>query len=144
MRQACQWFSVRGMLVGMACGAGVGVLLYYAVAGGPKDAVGAANESREVAACAGIVAVLGGIAGGVLRATGWTMFAGGVIGAVVVGIGGVVATHHLKGLVYSFVGVPFGALFVFLYGVGHKMAKPAVRACVPPVSADAWGGELDR
>src|SRR4051794_9045038 len=104
--------AMRRMLVGMACGAGVGVLLYYAVNGGKKEGVGAANESREVVATAAIMAVLGGVAGGLLRASGWAMFAGGIVGAIVVGVGGVAATHHLKGLIYSCIGAPFGALLV--------------------------------
>ena len=72
------------------------------------------------------------------------MFAGGIIGGLVVGVGGVVATCHLKGLIYSFLGVPLGALIVFLYGAGHGVAKPADKAKIPTASAGVWDNELDR
>jgi hypothetical protein len=72
------------------------------------------------------------------------MFAGGIIGAILVGVGGVVATLHIKGLIYSFLGAPFGALLVFLYEVGREVSKPADKACVPPASAGVWDHELDQ
>jgi hypothetical protein len=101
-------FSVRRILVGVVCGAGLGVLLQYAAFGGPQGPVEAANWFVGVVAFASIVAVLGGIAGGVLRASGWAMFAGGIIGAILVGVGGVVATLHIKGLIDFFVSVLHG------------------------------------
>jgi hypothetical protein len=97
----------------------------------------------RVVAFASIVAVLGGIAGGVLSASSWAMFTGGLIGAILVGVGGVLATHHLKGLMDSILGAPLGALLVFLYGVGREVAKPAGKACLPPVSSGVWDNELD-
>jgi len=130
-------------LVGVVCGAAIGVVLHYAAFGGPQGPVEEANWHVRVAAFAGIVAVLGGIASGVLRASGWAMFVGGLIGAILVGVGGVVATHHLKGLVYSFLGAPFGALFVFLYEVGRGVAKPADKACVPQTSAGVWDSDQE-
>jgi hypothetical protein len=128
----------------MACGAGVGVLLKYAACGGPQGPVEDANEFVTVLACASIVAILGGIAGGVLSASGWAMFAGAIVGAIVIGLLGVVATLHLKGLIYSIIGGPLGALVVFLYGVGRETAKPVVQTRVPPTSAGIWDNELDR
>jgi hypothetical protein len=91
-----------------------------------------------------IVAVLGGIEGGVVSASAWAMFAGGLIGAIMMGVVGVALTHHLKGLMYSILGVPVGALFVFLYGAGREVAKPADKTRVPPASAGVWDKELDR
>ena len=67
----------------------------------------------------------------------------GLIGAILVGVAGVVATQHLKGLIYSFIGAPVGALVVFLYEVGREMPKSADKACVPPASAGVWDKELD-
>ncbi len=144
MRWPLVRFSVRRMVVGVVCGAGLGILLQYAAFGGPQGPIEEANWFVGVVAFASIVAVLGGIAGGVLRASGWAMFAGGIIGAILVGVGGVVATLHIKGLIYSFLGAPFGALLVFLYEVGREVAKPADKACVPPASAGVWDHELDQ
>jgi hypothetical protein len=144
MRWPLVRFSVRRILVGVVCGAWLGVLLQYAAFGGPQGPVEEANWFVGVVAFASIVAVLGGIVGGVLRASGWAMFAGRIIGAIVVGVGGGVAALHIKGLIYSFLGAPFGALLVFLYEVGREVAKPADKACVPPASAGVWDKEFDR
>lgn len=144
MQRPRVWLSVWRILVGMACGAGVGVLLKYAAFGGPQGPVEKANEFVTVVGFAIVVAVLGGIAGGVLRASGWAMFAGAIVGAIVSGVLGIVATLHLKGLIYSIIGGPLGALVVFLYGVGREAAKPAVQTRVPPTSAGIWDNELDR
>ena len=136
--------STRRILIGMVCGAGAGVLLHHAAFGGPQGPVEEADWSWRVAAFAGIVAVLGGIAGGILRASGWAMFAGGLIGAILVGLGGVVATRHLKGLVYSLLGAPVGAIIVFCMNSAERWKKPVGRASVPPASAGVWDDELDR
>jgi hypothetical protein len=128
----------------MVCGAGAGVLLFYAALGGPQGPIEEANWFERVVEFACIVAVLGGIAGGVLSASGWAMFAGGLIGAIVVGVLGVAVTHHLKGLMYSLLGVPVGAVFVFLYGAGREEAKPAAKTSPPPTSAGVWDKEPDR
>ena len=144
MRWPLVRLSVRRILVGMVCGAGVGVLLHHAAFGGPQGPVEEANWFVRVVAFAGIVAVLGGIAAGMLKASGWAMLAGGLIGTMFVGILGVVATHHVKGLIYSFLGVPCGALVVYLYEVGRERTKPADKASVPPASAGVWDHELDR
>jgi hypothetical protein len=136
--------SVRRILVGIACGAGVGILLRYAAFGGPQGAVEEANEFVTVVGLASIVAILGGITGGVLRASGWAMFAGAIVGAIVLGLLGVVATLHLKGLIYSIIGGPLGALVVFLFGVGREAAKPVVQTRVPITSAGIWDNELHR
>jgi hypothetical protein len=106
MRWPLVRFSVRRMLVGVVCGAGLGILLQYAAFGGPQGPIEEANWFVGDLAFASIVAVLGGIAGGVLRASDWAMFAGGIIGAILVGVGGVVATRHIKGLIYSFLDAP--------------------------------------
>src|SRR5262249_47314329 len=81
MRWALVWSSIRRILIGMVCGAAAGIILHYAAFGGPQGPVEEANWSVRVAALASIVAVLSGIAGRVLRASGWAMFAGGLIGA---------------------------------------------------------------
>jgi hypothetical protein len=144
MRWPLVWYSIRRILIWMVCGAGAGVLLHYAALGGPQGPVEEANWFERVVEFACIVAVLGGIAGGVLSASAWAMFAGGLIGAIVMGVVGVALTHHLKGLMYSILGVPVGALFVFLYWASREVAKPADKTCVPPASAGVWDKELDR
>ena len=60
------------------------------------------------------MAVLGGLAGGLLSRDGWKTLAGAVLGAIAAGLFGVVTTLHLKGLIYSFVGVPLGTLAVYI------------------------------
>jgi uncharacterized membrane protein (UPF0136 family) len=144
MRWPLVWFPVRRILIGIVCGAGAGFLLHYAAFGGPQGPVEERIWLVQAATFSSIVAVLGGIAGGVLRASGWTMLAGGLIGAILVGVAGVVATHHLKGLIYSFLGAPVGALVTFLYQVGRKIPKRADKACMPPASAGVSDKELDR
>ncbi len=143
MRWRLVWFSGRRILIGMVCGAGAGVLLHYAAFGGPQGPVEERTWLVQVATFASIVAVLGGIAGGVLRASGWAMFAGGLIGAIPVGVAGVVATLHLKGLIYSFLGAPVGALVVFLHQLGREMPKPADMSYIPQASAGVSDKELD-
>jgi hypothetical protein len=105
------------MLVGAACGAAIGFALYYVVARPTKDEPGLA------VAFVSIVAILGVVASQCFSATGWAMLAGGFLGAIATGLLGVVATLHLKGLVYSFIGVPIGAVFVLLYRLEHEAAK---------------------
>jgi hypothetical protein len=144
MRWRLVWFAVRRILIGMACGFGVGVLLHYAAFGGPQGPVEEATWLETVLTFASIVAVLGGIAGGILRASGWAIFAGGLIGAFLAGVAGVMVTLHLKGLIYSFLGAPVGALVVFLNQVGRKIPKPADKACAPQASAGVSDKELDR
>lgn len=144
MRWPLLWFWVRRILIGMVCGAGAGVLLHYAAFGGPQGPVEEANWTVRVVGFASIVAVLGGLAGGTLKASGWAMLAGGLAGAILVGVGGVVATHHLKGLIYSFFGAPCGALVVYLYEIGREGTEPADKAWVPPAPGGVWDNELDR
>ncbi len=143
MRWPLVCFSVLRIVIGIVCGGGAGALLHYAAFGGPQGPVEEANWFGGVVAFASIVAVLGGIASGVLRPSGWAMFVGGIIGAILVGVAGVVATQHPKGLIYSFLGAPVGALLVFLYEFGREVAKPADKASVPPASAGVWDKELD-
>jgi hypothetical protein len=79
---------------------------------------------------AGIMAVLGAVASGFLSATGWAMLAGGIVGAIVTGMVGVVATFHLKGLIYSFWGAPVGAWLVYQCWLGHERKSPTIKARV--------------
>jgi hypothetical protein len=137
--------SVKGALIGIACGALLGFFYCWATdERGPTDDVRAAEKLRGAVGMAGMVAVLGGVAGGVLRASGWAMLAGSLLGALVVGVFGVVVTLHLKGLIYSFLGAPIGAVFVYLYGVSHDVAKPSDKEPAPAASAGVWDSELDR
>jgi hypothetical protein len=116
------------MLVCAGCGAAIGFALYYVVARPTNDEPGLAL------AFASIVAILGAVAAECLSPTGWAMLGGGIHGAIVTGLLGVVATLHLKGLMYSFIGVPIGAVFVLLYGRPNLEAeKPLDKAGAPPV-----------
>lgn len=138
MRRLDPIFSFRRMLIGVVCGAGIGFLLAYAVVVDPSE------KFKVYVAFACVVAVLGGAAGGLLKAAGWAMFAGAIIGAIAVGIFGVVATFHLKGVIFAFVGAPMGALVVFVYGISHEVGKPWDKTCVPPASGGVWDRELDQ
>jgi hypothetical protein len=137
------WFSIRRILIGMVCGAGAGVLLVYAGFGGPQGPVEEANGFVRVLAFVTVVAVLGSVAGGALKASGWAILAGGLIGAILAGVADVRATQQVKGVFYSFLGAPVGALVVVLYEVSRELSKPAEKACVPPVSAGVWDKDLD-
>jgi hypothetical protein len=133
------------MLIGMGCGALLGVLYCLASReGGPRDGGRASEEFKGMAEFTAIVAVLGGVAGATLRSAGWAMFVGGIFGAIAVGICGIVVTHHLKGLIFAFIGAPLGAILVYLYGIGHQTAKPSDKARVSPAQSGFWDGELDR
>jgi hypothetical protein len=145
MRASRVRFSVKGMLIGMVCGALVGVLIYFVSrVSPPKNTPGAALQEFVTAAeHAGIMAIIGGLAGGVLQASGWAMFVGGILGALVFGIFGVVLTFHLKGLVYSILGAPVGAVLVYIDGVSHEIAKPSDNANGSPKSAGVWDREMD-
>ena len=104
----------------------------------------AANEFRGMTILAAILVAIGSFAGGVLSPSGKAMFAGGIVGTLVIGIFGVVATLHLKGLIYAFIGAPIGAVLVYLYGVSHELAKPSGKMPSPQGSADFWDSGLDR
>jgi len=133
------WFAVRRMLVGAACGAAIGFLLQYMVVRPP-----AANEPGVVVAFVGIMAILGAVAAGFLSTTGWAMLAGGIVGAIATGLFGVLATLHPKGLVYSFIGAPLGALFVLIYRLEHEPAKSSHKASASPAQSGVGDRELDR
>jgi hypothetical protein len=93
---------------------------------------------------AGIMAVLGAVASGFLSATGWAMLAGGIVGAIVTGLLGVVATLHLKGLIYSFLGVPLGAWLVLQYRIGRESQTPIVKGHALPGQSGVWDADLDQ
>ena len=71
------------------------------------------------------------------------MLAGGIVGAIVAGLLGVAATLHLKGLIYSFWGVPLGAWLVLQYRIGHKSKTPVVKAQARPGQSGVWDADLD-
>jgi hypothetical protein len=144
MRKPGVRLSLRGMLIGMACGAVCGAIYCFALSERPMDETLAAREFRGMTILIAILVAIGGFAGGVLSPSGKAMFAGGIVGAVVVGIFGVVATLHLKGLIYAFIGAPIGAVLVYLYGVGHEVAKTSGKTPSPQGSADVWDSDLDR
>jgi hypothetical protein len=114
-------FSGRGLLAGMAVGAMLGVLLGLAMAEWPRPAYWTvADEIRGLSAFAAILAVLGGFAGSLLSRDSWRLFAGAVVGASLFGLLGVVATRHILGLSYSLLGVPLGAVAVYLFCAPRK------------------------
>jgi hypothetical protein len=144
MRVAGGGLSGRGLLVGMAAGAMLGMLLGFAMSERPRPAVVTIDgEVRAFVMFAGIMTVLGGLAGGVLSRDGWEMLAGAVFAAIAAGLFGVLATLHLKGLIYSLVGVPVGALAVYFHRTSKQDAK-MTRTQTLPTSDGLWDREMDR
>jgi len=138
MQRSRSWLLTRRILIGLACGAVTGVLLKYAAYGMPQGPLEEANEFANVMKLAGIVAVLGGVAGGALSASGWRMFVGAAVGALVFGISGAMGRLHLKGFIYAFLGGPIGALVVFLANSAREEAAgrgPTAAGPVPPKHA---------
>ena len=138
-------FSGRGLLLGMLAGAMLGVLLGLAISERPKPAyVTITDEVRVIVMFAGIVASLGGVAGGLLTRDGWQMLGGAVLGAIAMGFLGVVATLHLKGLIYSIIGVPLGAVAVYLHLLTRESHGSTGPAKIEPRTEGVWDQELDR
>ena len=103
-----------------------------------------ANELRGMTILVAILVAMRRVAGGVLSPSGKAMFAGGIVGALVVGIFGVVATLHLKGLIYAFIGAPIGAVLVCSVRGQSQVAEPSGEMPSPQGSADFWDSDLDR
>ena len=79
--------SGRGLLCGMAAGAILGVLIGLSMTERLTPAyMTTADRLRGLVMFAGTVAVLGGLAGGVLSRDGWQMLAGAVVGAIAGGV----------------------------------------------------------
>ena len=137
--------SGRGLLWGMAAGAMLGVLLGLAMSEWPRPAyMTIADQVRGLVMFAGILAILGGLAGGLLSRDGWRMLAGAVAGAIAVGLLGVVVTLHPKGLIYSIVGGPLGAVAVYLFFLPQESPVSMAKAKAPPRAEGVWDRELDR
>jgi peptidoglycan/LPS O-acetylase OafA/YrhL len=134
---ACALKRVWRIFAGAVCGAVLGYCLPRVL--GPN-----AKDPTLPIVFASIMAVLGAVASGFLSGTGWSMLAGGIIGAIVVGICGVLATLHTKGLVYSFLGAPLGAFLVLLYRLEHEKAKAAQKKPPSKLQPAVWDDELDR
>jgi hypothetical protein len=123
----------------------LGVLLGLAMSEWPRPAsMTNADQVRFLVMFAGIVAILGGLAGGLLSRDGWQMLAGAVAGAIAVGLLGVVVTLHLKGLIYSIVGGPLGAVAVYLHFLTRESPASMARAKALPRGEGVWDRELDR
>jgi hypothetical protein len=101
------------------------------------------DRVRGILMFAGIVAFLGGVAGGVLSRGGWQMLAGAVVGAIAIGLLGVVATLHLKGLIYSIFGGPAGAMAVYLFLLSRQSPDSTAERRTPPRPEGVWDRELD-
>jgi hypothetical protein len=132
------------MSIGMAGGVGLFILLAHLFGGGPGRTASGGTDSRAWWVTAAVFAALGGLAGGFLTRRSWALFAGGIIGAIVTGGCGVVATHHLKGLIYSIFGGPLGAFCVYFYAVDPEVAKPSGKTSAPRASVGVWDSDLDR
>jgi hypothetical protein len=131
--------TVERMLVGTASGAAVGFALYYVVA---RPTTG--DEPNLAVAFVSIVAILGGLAGGLVSREGWLMLTGALVGAIAVGLLGVVATLHPKGLIYSIFGGPLGAVAVYLYFRAIESPVPTAKAKALPRTEGIRDRELDR
>ena len=104
----------------------------------------AAEQVRNLAATAAFIAVLGGLAGGVLSRDGWLLLAGSVAGAIAVGTMGVLGTMHLKGLMYSIIGAPIGAVAVYLFLLNRESQVPTAKAEPLPQGNRVWDRDLDQ
>jgi len=144
MGVASEGLSGRGLLVGMAAGGLLGVLLGFAMSERPRPAFMTTDDQvRDLVLWLGVVAVLGGLAGGLLSRDGWKMLGGAVLGAIAAGLFGVLVTLHLKGLIYSFVGVPLGAVAVYVRLSSEQDVKMTKTQTIP-TSEGVWDREMDR
>ena len=133
--------ALRRVLIGAALGAAIGLPLSYLVAPNEID-----RAPRLVLMFVGIMAALGAVAAGFLSRTGWAMLGGAAVGALVAGICGVIATMHPKGLIYSILGVPFGAVLVMLCCLEDEPPNRAHRSpsrSPSPAQSGVWDRELD-
>jgi hypothetical protein len=138
-------FSGRGLLCGTAAGAMLGVFLGLAMSERLTPAsMTITDRVRGILMFAGIVAFLGGIAGGFLSREGWQMLAGAVVWAISIGLLGVVATLHFKGLIYSIFGGPLGAVAVYLFLLSRQSPTSTAEGRSPQRPAGVWDRELDR
>ncbi len=137
MSQAGDGFPVRRMIAGLAAGGGIGVLLVYGLRGSSP------HELRAIVVLIGVLSFLGAAAGGFLKKSSWILFTGGVIGALVMGIAGVIATLHPKGLIYSIFGGPLGVVIVFLSGLNREGKDTSDNTSVSAPGSGVWDRELD-
>ena len=136
-----KFFHPLGMLVGLVCGAifGAAFASLFVYSPHPTDA-----HDAFVVTC--IAAVLGGVGGGFIGSTGWMMIGGALIGWIIVGIGFVLAYHHIKGMIYgALFGAPLGAFFGFFHGLRQeesaKRLKP--KTAESSSAASVWDREID-
>jgi hypothetical protein len=134
-------FHPLGMLIGLICGATLGATFASLFVYSPNQSD--AHDSLIITCSA---AIIGGVGGGLLGPTGWTMIGGAMAGWLIVGIGFVVAYHHIKGMIYgALFGAPLGALFGFVHGLrleeSAKRPKPKVAESSLPVGV--WDREFD-
>jgi hypothetical protein len=108
------------VLLGASCGAAVVFPLRYLVFG-PKEAV----ETSQAIVLPVIMAVMGALAAGLLSATGWALLGGGAITAMATGLAVAIATRHVKGFYYSWVGALLYVVLVILYWLRPLAAKPS-------------------
>jgi len=136
-----KFFHPLGMLVGLVCGAifGAAFASLFVYSSHPTDA-----HDAFVVTC--VAAVLGSVGGGFVGSTGWMMISGALIGWIIVGIGFVLAYHHIKGMIYgALFGAPIGALLGFFQGLRQeesaKRLKP--KAVESSSAASVWDREID-
>ncbi len=136
-----KFFHPLGMLVGLVCGAifGAAFASLFVYRPHPTDA-----HDTLVVTC--IAAVLGSVGGGFIGWTGWMMISGALIGWIIVGIGFVLAYHHIKGMIYgALFGAPLGAFLGYYRGLRQeesaKRLKP--KAAQSSSTASVWDREID-
>ncbi len=132
------WLTAGRVLIGAACGAAIGFALHFLVVQPPY-----LDETRVSVAFMVIVAALGAAAAGFLSRTGWLMLGGGLAGSIVAGLCGVLLTFHPKGLIYSFLGAPIGAVLVLLRRLEQASKKPPPEASALSARSGVWDDELD-
>ncbi len=136
-----RFFHPLGMFVGLVCGAifGAAFASLFVYSSHPTDA-----HDALVVTC--IAAVIGSIGGGFIGSTGWMMIGGALVGWIIVGIGFVLAYHHIKGMIYgALFGAPLGAFFGFFHGLRQEESAKRLKPKTPESSsaASVWDREID-
>jgi hypothetical protein len=105
------------------------------------------RDSRLALSFVAIMAALGALVAGCLSRIGSAMLAGAAGGALMAGLFGAILTMHPKGLIYSFIGVPIGAVVMMFYQLEHVPPRSSHRSRRPPAPSPKksalWDRKLD-
>jgi hypothetical protein len=143
--KASNVFHPRGLFIGIAAGAVIGILIYYIFNWNELYLIGTDRQVRDVLLTACILATLGGLAGGFVKRTGWIMIAAAMIGWIVIGILWVLARHHIKAMIYgALFGTPLGAFLGYRFAIRYESLNVANREKpLPETTTGVWDREFD-